>query len=446
MKNNLYDKILINFFNNSGNFIIISDDNIISSTIKNIPKTIGIKFNQIENFYTIEDGINALQKSFQIYKNIILFIENNISGKLVLQHIPLIKKAYKDYNLKIICLSSETTKEYIVLMNEMGVDKIIIKPVSFNSLVEKIALTLKPNTSLYNDIDCAKKEIENGNFSQAKKYVSKILLQKPDSAIGLILRGEIAESENKFIEAESFYKKAYEENKLYIEPLKKLALLYKKINKSNNYINTLLMLDKISPMNFDRKVELGDAFIEINDKDNADKYLQQALKLVKKQSDNLISSAYMKISQKMKNIDKEKSLELAQKSLSFKDGKFDKSDIWLFNEMGLQYKQNNQFEKATHCYLEALEISPQDSIILYNLGVSYYLLGKYESSKKCFNNALEFSKGEIIQSEQICYNISLSFFKCKDYLNALTYVKMGLNYNEFHPELISLYNEIKPFI
>ncbi len=57
-----------------------------------------------------------------------------------------------------------------------------------------------------------------------------------------------------------YYKEAVKESRLNLKPLQKLADLYEEIEESKEYIKYLLLMDKISPLNHKRKINIGEQY------------------------------------------------------------------------------------------------------------------------------------------------------------------------------------------
>jgi Flp pilus assembly protein TadD len=58
-------------------------------------------------------------------------------------------------------------------------------------------------------------------------------------------------------------------------------------------------------------------------------------------------------------------------------------------ELGNDYSQNGEFEKAVEEYKKVLELEPQDVDAISNLGVAYYNLGQLDEAIEQYSKAIE---------------------------------------------------------
>lgn len=75
-----------------------------------------------------------------------LFLERKMNGQDLSFLVNQIKQAYN--KLRIIILTSDVQRDRLMLLHEVGADNFIAKPVSVNTLIEKMAFTLKPQSKL----------------------------------------------------------------------------------------------------------------------------------------------------------------------------------------------------------------------------------------------------------------------------------------------------------
>ena len=113
-----------------------------------------------------------------------------------------------------------------------------------------------------------------------------------------------------------------------------------------NNVNRYKELVEVNPTDIDSWVNLGDAYYDQADFNNAIK-------------------AY------------EKALELDPLS----------SEIW--NNLGLINSYIGEYETSIECYKKALEIDPDDAITYYNMGFSYEDIQDYENAIKAYKKAIE---------------------------------------------------------
>jgi tetratricopeptide (TPR) repeat protein len=320
----------------------------------------------------------------------------------------------------------EVEREYIIQIYEMGADNVIVKPISVNSLIQKLALTLNPDNNWSKKVDECKTLIQMGKLSEAEKITEDFLKQKPDSAIALILKGDISRAKNNFREAEHYYTLASKKNKLYLEPLKKLVELYEQTNELKKKLESLKKLDRLSSLNHHRKIEIGHTHIQLNQEEEGKKYFDQAIKQVQKQATNMLCSAMMEIAQKLKNQRPDLSSQYIARAINTKGNNLSRKDLWMFNEMGVALRQQNRWEEAIEYYKKGLEIAPMDGGLLYNIGMAYAQGKKYYKALEYFKKALENTPEILNESPNIAFNIGKVYFKVNDFQEAQKFLSKAM--------------------
>ncbi|MGM0425559.1 MAG: histidine kinase, partial [Thermodesulfobacteriota bacterium] len=140
-----YEDTVLDFINNQGAFYTYTTDNNFQHLLQRLMnKQLGVQKNCITNFFQQQDILNSLQNTLKTKQEVILFAERVFSGHSTQEFISAVKATYK--NVRLIVLTNEVEKAALVRLYELGVDNFITKPLSMNTLVEKIAFTLRPQS------------------------------------------------------------------------------------------------------------------------------------------------------------------------------------------------------------------------------------------------------------------------------------------------------------
>lgn len=83
-------------------------------------------------------------------------------------------------------------------------------------------------------------------------------------------------------------------------------------------------------------------------------------------------------------------------------------------EIGNEYYNNAEYEKAIEAYNEYLTMKPADEIIIYNRGRAYEELGKYGEALKDFEKVVKINP----KSESALMSLGKHHFRLKEYENA----------------------------
>lgn len=84
------------------------------------------------------------------------------------------------------------------------------------------------------------------------------------------------------------------------------------------------------------------------------------------------------------------------------------------SEIGDQYYNSGEYEKAINAYTKFLELKPANEVALYNRGRAYEELGKYEKSIKDFKKVLELNP----KSENAILSIGKDYYRQEDFESA----------------------------
>lgn len=403
-----YGDVLRNFFKSQGGILAVTGDFSFSKFLRNSLKHLDDK---LEHLHFVSDLAAASRKIAALlseYKQLVLIIESTLNGKPTFH---IFKQVKRDFfgRTKIICTTAEIDRKMLLYISEIGADNVVVKPVNTNCLIQKIALTIQPNSNLFKLVDGAQKLISRNKLDEGSQLVDLILREKPDSAIGHMLRGDIHRLKNEPDRAELSYKIAMNNSKLYLEPLKRLAELYHDIGDTPKRLEFLKQLDHLSPMNHDRKIEIGESHLELGDNDQAKSYFSSAIKILRKLNDDAMSSTLMDIALKLKDKDPQASLEYMEQAISLKESYLTKDDIWMINEIGIHLRKSGKHQQAIEYYKKALAVSKEDGAIYYNIGMAHSELQSYRDALLHFEKAVELTPEILRHGPNIPYNIAHIF-------------------------------------
>ena len=377
------------------------------------------------------------------FSRIIFLMENMVEGSSNIIRLRDLRSSFGD-ECRFITLTAETDSDNVAQMYEMGADNVIVKPVSINSIIQKISLTFKPNDALSQKFNQAKALILTNDLDQAGKVVEDILKEKPDSAAGFILKGDIARAQNDFELAESYYVRASRESKMYLEPLKRLVNLYDAMADLEKKLEYLKKLDKISPLNYDRKIELGSTYLHLDDEENAVQSFNQAIRQVQKQARDIISSTMARIARKIQGIRPELSTRYLEKAIEYKGKDLNRDDLWIFNEIGINLRQQGKLSRAIEYYQQALKIAPGDEGLYYNIGLAYAQGKQYYNALAHFQKAVELNPDLLTRYASIPYNMATTHAALKQNDEAARLAEKALAIEPGHKNARRLLKSLTP--
>ena len=160
-KLNSYQDTVINYITKeNGHILAVSDDQAFCTQLRlTLAKEMGLTAQSI--FTAITDPRMMLRDILARHPAPLIFMERSIGGQDLSFLVGQIKQAFNA--LKIIVLTSDVQRDRLMLLHEVGADNFIAKPVSANTLIEKMAFTLRPQSKLGQVIDVAKKLLAQKN-------------------------------------------------------------------------------------------------------------------------------------------------------------------------------------------------------------------------------------------------------------------------------------------
>ncbi|MGE4298974.1 MAG: tetratricopeptide repeat protein [Desulfovibrionaceae bacterium] len=405
------ENIVVDFVTKeSGYFLVAGNDSVFNSVLRGtMSKQLGINADCVS---VVSDSTKIIKEINDISnrrKRLVVFLERQLDQGEASFLVRQLKNAFPD--IKIIILTHEAERQQLVLLHEIGADSIITKPVSMNTLIEKIAFTVKPPGKLGQIIEAGKVLLTKGNYENALRLAKKVLELKPGSAAGLMMMGDAYKGLGKREKALDAYMQAQEGSNLYMEPLKKLAEFYQETGDMENYLDYLEKLDKLSPLNVDRKVDMGTVHVQMGNEEKADRFFEMAVREATRQAGAFIEEISTRIAHVYTASNPGKAEHYFRKALDAKGDSLDKTDIKTFNQLGISLRKQGKWREAVTVYSKALKIAPHDENLFYNMAMA-------SAEGKDFTLALEYIEQALAINSDfhtldpvVAYNIGLFYAK-----------------------------------
>lgn len=423
-----YDSIVYDYFEKKhGTVVLISEDPVFKKMLSStIFKIIGTKRACLFSFENVQSGLKQIQALEKRSVECTVFIERMLNGRPSTDTIITLKRLLPE--LKIIVLVGETKRENIAYFYELGVNNVISKPASMNNIIEKMAFTIKPQGKLSEYMGLGKRFMAAGKFKEALQVSDKILQIKPDSPAGLMLRGDVFLEQDKVDQAVDCYLKAHKSSRLYLEPLKKLANAFNG-RDSEKYLEYMKKLDKLSPLNSERKTEIGKVHFDRKEMEFAEKYFDQAIESATKEAMSMVGAVAEQIFEAVSHVSPNLSEKYLSKVIEAKGRYLSREDISLFNKLGIALRKQGKWREAVDNYTTALRISPDDAGLHYNMGMAYFDGKDKPMAAKCFTNALDKNPEFYKQSEIVSMNLGSIFSELRRYKEAIPFFENALIIN-----------------
>jgi tetratricopeptide (TPR) repeat protein len=443
MKNKQYDDDVREFVAlQNGVFVVVSTDAVFNKNLRStLLRHLTIKDECVSNVATVE----GLHKEIKLLRakshKLLVFIERELNGRNTSDLIRYLKSDFSN-ELFLVVLTTEVERDKLVLLHELGADNIITKPISPDTLIEKIAFTVKPRGQLGELMDKGRQSLDMGNPLEAAKAAKQVLDLKPNSPSGLLLMGDALRAMGKRDDALRAYTQAEKGAKLFLDPLKKIAELHREEGNTQEELKFLERLDKLSPLNVDRKVDIGAGYIKLGDADKAKLAFDQAVRIATKEALDAVSRVTQSIAVRCMESAPELSEQYLRQALNTRKNMLDRSDIETFNRLGLMLRRQGKWQDAIVEYRKALKISPNDGGLYYNIAMAYTEGRQYIEAYQYLDRALTLNADLWRTGEAVCYNIATVYRRYGKKDQAVDYLKKALELNPNYAKAKSLIEEI----
>ena len=422
-----YERIVADYFAATGLVVVCSDDDSFSRQLKYALTALRIDAKAaVREVAGYDEAATLAGKTVgRLDGPLLLFLERRLRKATCLRTVKTLKNFYGD-KVRLVVMSTEIAREEMILTHEVGADSFITKPISANALIEKIAFAIRPNNQLGVLLDRAAALIADGDLDQAQRVAAKAFELKPGSLKAHLLLGDVALRRGDHALAERHYTEAAKAEKLYIEPLTRLTDLYAASGEADKRLACLSRLDELSPLNFERKVAIGEAYLDKGDTEQAKTYFEEAKRVVTKVATDMVSESLMDMARKIGDRDPDMALRFVTEAIAAKGDSITRQDLWMFNNRGILLRRQGNWREAVENYRKALAVAPDDAGVRYNLGVAYAEGKDYYEAMGHFEAALALAPDLIRQGPTVPYNMATAYHRCRNLEAARQFLKLAL--------------------
>jgi len=413
-----------------GNVIMLCDDPIFVRTLRTVMlKTLAIKRDCLVVHQDSGGALRAVRDTLSAKMPVMVFADRIMHGLPTTDFMRGLKSVFPE--AKLLVMTQETSKDTLSLLYEIGVDSIITKPVSIGTLIEKMAGAIKPQGKISQLVHEGKTRLEMGETAKVKEISENILALKPGSPVGLMLMGDAMLAEGDRSGAIAAYEQAHQGSVLYLEPLKKLANAHRG-NDEDAYLVYMKKLDKISPLNTERKCEIGKVYVRKSDMENADKYFAAALENAQREALGYVDRIASDIAESLADVSPAMAEKYYVKLLEMKGDNLTKDDMVTFNRLGIALRRQGRWQDAIENYKKALTVVPDDERVLYNMGLAHADGQQYQAAVRCYDQVLRHSPDFRKTAAVVAFNMANAYAMTKDVATAKVFLESALEIDPNH--------------
>lgn len=420
-----YGEILVNHLRENGQIICVSNDRTFVDLLRGlIVDTLKMPASCLNSATRPDMLARAARLAVDAKKAPIFLIEREMGGRDLTFVVRVLKNAFPE--IRVLMVVGETDKHRFVLLHESGVDACIVKPLDAPALLEKIALTIKPDDQLERTLDWARALMAKEEYLRALQTLTQALERQGGSAAILLLMGDIFKAMKEYDKAADAYTRAAGGSSLFLEPLRKLADLYGEKGDTARQIEYLEKMDELSPLNLDRKIQIGELSLKLNQTDKARKIFDQAMKLSNRQARENISGVAYRVADLYTESDPVMAASFLQRGLEARKEFWSHEDLATFNRLGLLLRRAGKWREAAQEYLKALTIAPNDSNLHYNLAMAWLEGKDFEAARASALKAMAVNPDLPKKSSRVAANLAAVFMNTNDKMHALPLLRSAL--------------------
>lgn len=432
-----YGETLVHQLRDNGQIVCISDDRAFVAMLRELVCTTLKMPAQCLNVSVRGDLLAKYARAaVESGKTPLILVEQTLNGRDMTFVTRMIKNAYPE--LKIMMVAPETDRNHLVLLHESGVDACLIKPLDATALLEKMALVIEPQDQVDRSLTWARTMLKQGEHLRALQVANQALEQGYNTSTVFILLGDIFREMKEYEKAADAYVKASGASGLYLEPLAKLADLYAERGNLPKQIEYLEKMEELSPLNLERKIQLGELMLKFNRPDKARKMFDSAMKLSHRQARESVSGVAYRVADLYTESDPAMAAAFLEKGLEARKEFWGQEDIPTFNRLGLLLRRAGKFDEAVQEYKKALTVAPNDAGLHYNLSMAYLGGKNLEGARAMALKALGINPDLPRKSSRIASNLAAVFMSTNDKMHAIPLLKTALELNPNNEEAKAL--------
>ncbi len=425
----------------NGNILVLSEDATFIKTVRaGVLRALQVKRDCVGSFRDPELALNALRGLMRAGTPIIVLADRLIMGKPCTEFIRMAR--YQFPSLKLIVVTYDTTREALALLFEYGVDHIVTKPVSVDTLIEKMAIIIEPQTKFNRLVQDARLHLEKGSFDKVLHVCNAIDSQRGANAVTHMLRGEALQRNGESDEALAEFEKAHQTAPQYLEPLKKLVDAHRG-SDSERLLEYMLRLDNISPLNVERKAEIGKQLVLKNEVDAARDYFDKAVQYAQEEAKRILCAVLNDIAQATLDTAPDLSEKYFTEYFNQKGDDLTVEDMVAFNSFGIALRKQGKWQQAIKNYELALKVDPNDLRIMYNYALAHADGEQHAKASELYEMVLRRDPAFHKQGAVICFNIANSYFALNNMREARRFLSEALTMDPGHASSLKLMSRIK---
>ncbi len=428
MKTEYCIRTLHEFFEaDRGVAVVLSEDKVFFRTLRSaIHRVAGSKRDCLYAFAGRKAALKVVEKLYKEKVPLLVFVERMVNEEPSTDFVIVLTRKFPD--LKIVVLAWEVSRDLTAYFMELGVANVICKPASMNNILEKMAFALSPPSQLGQLMDKGKALLAVGNFDEALMVVDQILGIKPGSPAGLMLQGDIHLAMGDRAAALDSYLTAHHASEMYMEPIKRLVRALRGMD-NDRALDYLKKLDFLSPLNPERKADIGSVYLEKKELEQAEEYFDRSIEIMGREARTLVAGMADHIAESVAQVSPVMAEKYLKTVLESKTSRLDREDIHTFNRLGIALRSQGKWQDAVENFQQALDISPDDDVLHYNMALAYQDGRDFRNALRSLRRADELNPELHRASDMVAANFGNIYLDSGGYDRAEEYFTLAMSLN-----------------
>lgn len=428
---NKFADIVYDFVDEGGFFLMVGADKIFYQTLKRcLVFELGVETEYLQIVQHPSQAVGKITEDIKENLFPFIFIENMTDGQSNLPILSTIKSSFP--LLPIIVTTGEVDKDHLLQLHEEGATHVLRKSSSVNEVVRKIVHILKPQTEIDELARVGCRLNCDNHFDEAVRVANTMLTKRPKSARAHIIMGDAYRGLAKRRAALAEYALAEKNSEMFIEPLKKIFMMYAEDGDKAGMLEYLIKLDNLSPLNFNRKVKIGDLNYDMGEVEKAEEYYDKAIEAAFCEAKSIVGEMSLDIAERVMATRPEMAAKYFRISLDLIKDARGRACMNTFNRLGISLRKAGLWQEAIEAYVAAEKLSPGDENIQYNIGLAHLDGAEYDASACRMMGALRINPNMYKGNVEVAYNFGVAFKASGNLPIAEKMIKHVLKLDPYH--------------
>ena len=341
------------------------------------------------NIHTAMNGEEAWDQVLHAHPPVDIILSDLLMPKLDgLQLLKRLRQSEHHWKIPFLMVTGVDDLDRIMSVTEEHIDGYLVKPVTQETLQQKIVSALKrvyDPDPYHRALYAGKRFLYEGRLEIARQSLEEARRLQPAQTAPHFYLAQILERQGKLTEAEASYQQCKDcSNDLYVRALDGLARIYIRKHEPANAAMVLKMAIEISPNNAERRVDFSLQLNQMGDHEGATAELAAALRLSKKEK---------QLPQKFIEACLNCGLDAEAEEIMQRNLGAETEEIVTLNHMGIVCRRRKEYERARGYYERALRITPNNDLVNYNYALLLAEMKEYADARKALERILKQNPG-----------------------------------------------------